>query len=526
MLYDVKGKIVLEPQRELPVIDEADVVVAGGGAAGFAAAIASARAGARTLLVEDRSSLGGVATAVMMNALVASHSSQGIALEIMDRMAAMGGAPKWAPAARKNGTTPFDVECFKEAALAMCIEAGVKIYFYTRACALITVDAGANRGVNTGGVAGEDGNRSVAAGATGAGGNRPVAAGVVVESKAGRGAILAKVVIDCTGDADLAAGAGAPVSKGREGDHKMRPFALLFQMGGLDIEKIAAYTRDHPDQLQPQHTHDTRHRTGGDTVEDGVRGVGGEEVITRISGFYDLVEQAKATGDLYEGIHYFRLETLWVGRGTATCNTTRIYNVDGTDPADLTRGEIEGRGQIKRLLAFARKYIPGCENAYLINIAPAMGVRETRRILGEYFLTTEDAYADKHFDDAIMTLKTGLPPIELIKELDVHMPEPIEGSDRDLLEKHPDKMPREPHEYQIPYRALIPRGVGGLLVAGKTISVSHLIDGYTRNMIPCMCFGQIAGTAAAMCAQGGQKPAELSCTALKAELLNQGYDKF
>jgi glycine/D-amino acid oxidase-like deaminating enzyme len=482
MEYTVLNGRVLEPQRELPVIDEADVVVAGGGAAGFAAAIAGARTGAKTVLIEDRSSLGGVATAVMMNALVASHSSQGVALELMDRMAEMGGAPKWDPQARKNGTTPFDVECFKEAALAMCLEAGVKIYFYTRSCALIL-----------------------------SGGK---ARGVIVESKAGRGAILAKIVVDCTGDADLAAGAGAPVGKGREGDNKMRPFALLFQMGGLDIEKIAEYTRNHPDQLQPQHTLDTRHRAGG------------EEVITRISGFYDLVEKAKAAGDLYEGIHYFRLETLWVNRGTATCNTTRIYGADGTDPSGLTRGEIEGRRQIKRLLAFARKYVPGCENAYIINIAPAMGVRETRRIIGEYFVTTEDAYADRRFEDAIMTLKMHLPPIDMIKELDVHMPEPIEGSDRDLLEKHPDRMPREPHEYQIPYRALIPRGVKGLLVAGRTISVSHLIDGYTRNMIPCMCFGQIAGTASALCAASQIEPAELPCGTLKGELLRQGYNRF
>ena len=482
MEYRILGGKVAEPERELPVIGEADVIVAGGGAAGFAAAVACARAGAKTILAEDRSSLGGVATAAMMNALVASHSAHGIALELMDRMASMGGAPKWAPEARTNGTTPFDVECFKAAALEMCLEAGVKIYFYTRACALIT-----------------------------AGGK---ARGVAVESKAGRGALLGKIVVDCTGDADLAAGAGAPVSKGREGDHKMRPFALLFLLGGLDVEKIIAYTREHPDQLQPQHTHDTRHMAGG------------EEVVTRISGFYDLVEQAKASGDLYEGIHYFRLETLWVNRGIATCNTTRIYNVDGTDPADLTRGEIEGREQVRRLLAFARKYVPGCENAFVISVSPAMGVRETRRIIGEYFLTTEDAYADKHFDDAIMTLKMGLPPIGLIKELDVHMPEPIEGSDRDLLEKHPDKMPREPHEYQVPYRALIPRGIKSLLVAGKTISVSHLIDGYTRNMIPCMRFGQIAGAAAALCAAQGIEPLELPAERLKSALRGQRYDKF
>ena len=482
MGYTVSNNIVTEPARDLPILDSADVVVAGGGAAGFAAAVASARAGAKTILLEDKSFLGGVATAVMMAALVISPAAEGIALDIMDRMAAMGGAPRWEPEKRANGTTPFDVESFKEAALAMCLEAGVKIYFYTRVCAPIVVDGKVR--------------------------------GVVTESKAGRAAVLGGVTVDCTGDADLACQAGAPVYKGRETDHKMRPFALLFQMGGLDIEKIAAYTRDHPDQLQPQHTRDTRHLAGG------------EEVITRISGFYDLVEQAKQAGDLYEGIHYFRLETLWVQRGIAICNTTRIYNMDGTDPSDLTRGEIAGRQQIKKLLAFARKYIPGCENAYIISVAPAIGVRETRRIQGRVFVSTEDAYADRHFDDAIMTIKKDMPPLDMIKELDVHMPEPIEGSDRDLLEKHPDKMPKEPHEFQIPYRALIPRGIKGLLVAGKTISVSHVVDGHTRNMIPCMRFGQVAGAAAALCARAGCEPRDLAFALLKAELQRQGYDQF
>ena len=473
---------VTEPSRELPVAGTADVVVAGGGPAGFAAAIASARAGAKTILLEEKSFLGGVATAVMMTALVCSPWANGIALEIMDLMAKKGGAVKWEPEKRKNGTTPFDAECFKECALEMCLDAGVELHLYTRACAPV-LEAGR-------------------------------AKGVIVESKAGRTAFLGDIVIDCTGDADLAFMAGAPVYKGRETDNKMRPFALLFQVGGLDIEKIAAYTKANPDQLQPQHTHDTRHK------------IGDEEVITRISGFYDLVEKAKAAGELYDGIHYFRLETLWVNRGIAICNTTRIYNMDGTDPADLTKGEIIGRQQIKKLIDFARKYIPGCENAYIISVAPAMGVRETRRIKGEVFLSTDDAINDRHFDDAIMTFRIHIPPVELMKELDVHMPEPIEGSDLDLIEKHPDRVPAEPHEFQVPYRALVPRNVGGMLVAGKTLSVSHYIDGHTRNMVSCMHFGQAAGAAAALCAKKGCEPVELEFALLKDALIQQGYTRF
>ena len=480
--HKVKISTILEPEREIPILAKADVVVAGGGPAGLAAAIASARAGADTILVEEKSFLGGVATANMMTALVGSRRAYGIALELMDRMAEMGGAPKWEPDKRINETTPFDAECFKDAALDMCIEAGVKLYFYTKVCQPIIEDSRVT--------------------------------GVIIESKTGRQAILGKTVIDCTSDADLATRAGCPVTKGRESDNKMRPFALLFLLGGIDIDKLLKYVEENPDQLQPQHLEDTHHSAGG------------ERVITRISGFYDFVEQAKAAGELYDNIHYFRLETLWRDRGIALCNTTRIYYVDGTDIADLTKGEIEGRNQIKKLLPFARKYIPGCENAYIIGIANYMGIRETRRIIGEHHLSDDDAFSDRQFDDSIVTMDVTLPPRDRLIQLDVHMPDPIEGSDLDLFEKYPDQMPREPHNYQIPYRTLVPKGVGGLLVAGKTISVSHLIEGTVRGMIFCMLFGQVAGVAAAMCAKEGINPKDLCFESLKKELISQGYNKF
>ncbi len=478
--YIVSADGVLEPAQKLAVLDSADVVVAGGGAAGFAAAVAAARAGADVILLEERAYLGGVATGAMMTALVASNWAEGVAREVMDGMADLGGAPRWEGLAR--GTTPFDAEAFKQAALKLCLDAGVRVWLYTRACAPI-LEGSAVRGV-------------------------------VVESKLGRSAVLCKVVIDCTGDADLACQAGAPVYKGRESDNKMRPFALLFQLGGLDVEKIAAYALANPDEAQPQHPPGNRMKAGEETV------------IPRISGFYSLVEKAKRAGDLYEGIHYFRLETLWVERGTALCNTTRLYGMDGTDPVDLTRGEILGREQMKKLVAFARKYIPGCENAYVLGVSPAIGVRETRRILGAYHLSDEDAYADRHFEDSIMTLKVNIPPRDMLRELDVHMPEPIEGSDKDLLEKYPDRVPRDPHEYQVPYRVLVPKDVGGMLVAGKTISVSHMIDGHTRNMIPCMRFGQAAGAAAAVCARLGVQPDCAPFPAIKKALVEQGYREF
>lgn len=480
--YEIKANTVVEGSRELDIIRKADVVVAGGGPSGLIAAIAAAREGADVVLVEATSFLGGVATGAMMAALVGSHWATGIALELMDRMADRGGAVRWDPKAERTATTPFDPEEFKTVALEMVEEAGVNLLLYTLAVAPIVVEDSVK--------------------------------GIVVESKSGRQAILGKVVIDCTGDADLAVGAGAPYTVGRESDQKMRPFALLFRLGGLDIERIANYVKENPDELQPQYRQGTLLQAGN------------ERVISRISGFYKLVEQAKEQGYLYPECHYFRLENLWVDRGTAVCNTTRIYYVDGTSNLDLTRGEIEARKQIKKLVEFARKFIPGCENAFVLDVAPRMGVRETRRIVGEYSLTDEDAYADARFEDSVMTIDGFLVKRPLPKELDVHMPEPIEGSAKDLLERYPERVPRERHSYQIPFRVMIPQNVDNLLVAGRTISVSHMIDGTTRNMLVCMRMGQVAGVAAAVCAHRNLSPKEVKFEEVRSVLVRQGYVGF
>ena len=476
--YQILADRVLEGPRELKIAGKGDVIVAGGGPTGLVAAIAAAREGANVWLVESMSFLGGVATGSMMAALVASHWATGISLELVDRLADRGGAVRWDPTADRTGTTPFDPEEFKAVALEMVSEAGVNLLFYTSVVAPIAVDG--------------------------------VVKGVIIESKSGRQALLGHTVLDCTGDADLAAQAGAPFMVGRESDNLMRPFALLFRLGGLDIDRIMEYAESNPLEIQPQYRQGTWLKAGN------------ERIVSRVSGFYELVEQAKAEGGLYPECHYFRLENLWVDRGTAICNTTRIYYMDGTDVKDLTKGEIEARQQMKKLVEFARKYIPGCENAFVIDVAPRMGVRETRRIVGEYSLTDEDAYNDARFDDAFMTLKGSLVKRPVPIELDVHMPDPIEGSEKDLLERYPERVPREQHEYQVPFRAMLPKGVDNLLVAGRTISVSHMIDGGTRNMLACMRMGQVAGTAAAMSARNRVSPKTLNFKEVKAALIEQG----
>jgi len=457
--------VVTVPSQVLEVTAHADVVVAGGGVAGCMAAIAAARAGAKTLLVESNSFLGGTATGGMMAALCFTDQAAGLASELIERLAAAGGAPAWTVVPGRSRTTPFDPETYKYVALQMAQEAGVDMLFSTLALAPIM--------------------------------EGPAVRGIEIFNKSGRAAVTAANVVDCTGDADLAAASGAPFYKGREDDHRMRPFSLLFRLGGLDLQRMYEWGQAHPDQIQPSH------RTGT------VLRVANEHVITRISGFFDAVAEAKRHGEMIAELHYFRLEDCWVERGTAICNTTRIYQVDGTDAHDLTRAQFAAREQVQMLLRFMRKYIPGCERAFVVDVAPNLGVRETRRIIGRYFLSDEDMDGDRTFDDAILTFGGMLPTPSDTARLDVHMPEPIEGSEDDIIERNPDAAPHAYHRFQIPYRCLLPRDTEHLLVAGRAISVSHRIDVITRPQGVAMRMGQVAGIAAAVGSLRGIAPHEL-----------------
>jgi len=472
---------VVAPAHQLPVLMTADVVVAGGGVSGLGAALAAARVGARTILVESNSFLGGTATASMMNAIVFSSQAGGIGVELLTRLAEAGGAPIWDGDPARSQTTPFDNETYKYVALDMVEESGVELLLSATVVSPV-IEGSAVRGVE-------------------------------VMTKSGLGVVLADRVVDCTGDADLAAQTGAPMAKGRKEDGAMRPFSLLFRVGGLDLYEMHEWAQRHPDQIQPAFREGT------------ILSVGSEKVLTRISGFYDLMEQAKRGGEIPEELHYFRLETCWMDRGIALINTTRIYGVDGTNALDVTRGELIGRKQIRQLMQFMRTYLPGGKNAYLIDVAPKLGIRETRRIIGRASVKDEDVFADAKAADPIMTFTGNFPSLTDEKRaIDIHMPDPIEGSLKDLLERDPAAVKKERHTFQIPYGALLPQGVDNLLVAGRTISVSHNIDGYTRNQVVAMRMGEVAGTAAALSKREGVAPHELDYGLLKNTLAAAGMD--
>lgn len=454
---------VREPPRTLPVTHTAGVLVVGGGTAGVMAAIAAARNGAETLLVERNGFLGGAITAAMMAQISAGAPAvTGIGRELVDRLNRMGGV-------EGDFLIPIDPEAFKLVALEMLKEAGARLLMYTSVTGAVM-----------------EGQR---------------ARGIIVENKSGRQALLGKVLIDCTGDGDVCNWAGAPVQLGREGDHKMRPMTIMFRMGNIDIDGMVRYARAHPEDFSP----DPKYQV-----------VQPEKGLVRMVGYFNLVAKAKANGELFEDCHYVRVEGVIVDRGTALINATRVYSVDGTRAEDLTRADLEGRRQAFQVAAFMRKYVPGFEHAYLAETAANVGVRETRHVLGEHVLTEEDIVTDRRFPDTVVrSFKRQQPGTPS------HSPDAQEGAPTDISAR---SVIAPVIGFNIPYRCFVPRKIDGLLVAGRCISQTHGADGWTRLQSCVWAMGQAAGTAAALAVRAALMPREMAgrISEVQATLRAQG----
>jgi len=455
---------VLELARDLRVAHETDVLVVGGGIAGVMAAIAAGRTGGRTLLVERFGSLGGTGTAAMMNLFYVPYAAaRGPVRELFDRLIERGGAIP-------GEFVVYDPELYKVSALEMLDEAGVGLLLHTFVSDVVMEDR--------------------------------TLRGIVVENKSGRQAILSRVVIDASGDADVAARAGAPYVKGRERDGKMRPMTLIFRMGGVDVRRLVEYVRGHPEDFSPdplQCMLDLEHH------------------MIRIFGFFKLVEEAKGRGELWPDCHYFRVESVLPDRGVLTVNATRVYGVDGTSAEDLSRAEIETRHQMIQLAHWARARVPGFEASFILDSANTIGVRETRRIRGEYLMTEDDILAGRRYDDVVAVDANQQNP----REQGGHPPDGHEGGPQD---REARELVARMFVYEIPYGCLVPREIDGLLVAGRCISVDHHADVYTRNQGSAMATGVAAGVAAALAARANVPPRAVDTRAVQRELGRLGVD--
>jgi len=439
---------VTEPAREIPVYAEVDVVVCGGGPAGVGAALAAARSGASTLTVENQICLGGMATAGMVNRLGPYHDQEkiilgGIPKEILDALVDRGQAmePEICPvnlrAIERGLSSPywlvFDPEGMKRVLDEKMQEAGVRVLFDTRVVEPIMDD--------------------------------DVIQGVIIESKSGRFAVLARQVIDATGDADVAARAGVPFRMGRDGDKLMQPFTLFFKCLKMDWRKTIRYVHEHAAELR------------------------------------EKVKEKVGTGFILGGTDsYFHDEETYF-------NCLHEHGVDGTQVDDISRAAMELRRKMWANTEVLKEHVPGAEKISVITSASAMGVRESRRIVGKYTLTIDDVVSARQFDDQVYRYACFV---------DIHAPK---GGEKP---EHGGRDPGSGKSYGVPYRCLVPKKVENLLVAGRCLSATHEALASVRMMPSCMAMGQAAGTAAALAVEHGIGPRTVAPDALRERLAGAG----
>ena len=459
-------KTVREPAREINVVDEADVVVVGGGPAGVAAAIAAARSGVKTVLVERYGHLGGMATGGLV--ILIPHLSDGtkeqqvlgICQEMIERLDTMDAVihplyedlgstdpklvNKWKEylffviGGKVRLSVIVDPEILKCVLNDMMEEAGVKLFLHSWGTQALMEEK--------------------------------LIRGVIFESKSGRQAILSKVVVDTTGDGDIFATAGAPFDGQLDPKARISRLALIFQIANVDTGRFSAFMAEEPQV------------------------------------YAELMYKLESMGGFSLILRSHREDVVWVNNYFPKWvpNYMNSFVTEASDEAaesrilnalsfkDLTWVEVHGRKGMLITYNFLKNNVPGFGKSFIMNVAPQIGTRGSRRLLGEYVVTEKDIRSGIVFSDTI-----GLCP-------------PIDAN----------VSPERPHMC-IPYRSLLPREVENLLVAGRCFS-SDLVANDVLNIIPyCIVMGQAAGTAAAIAAKAGLIPRNIDVRSLQLSLITQ-----
>jgi hypothetical protein len=438
-------KTITEPERQIPLYGEYEVAVLGGGPAGIAAAVAAARAGRRTLLIERYGFLGGMGTAAGVTNFCGLHANvfgemhrvvQGIASDLLDRIDRLDGLNAPHLILGKILAQAYDTAAYKIAADDLLAVHRVDILFHALGAGVVMQE---ERRINV----------------------------LMVETKAGRQAVRAKIFIDCSGDGDLAAWAGAPFEVGDNAGSMLYP-SMMFRLNGIDPERAGEAWRTIPALMEK----------------------------AEVGGAHHFPRKAAIVRPQRSQIEW-RVNFTQLAREDGTA-------INGLEPDDLTRGEIEGRRQAVQAFEFLRT-VPGFEKSYIVDLPPQLGIRETRRVVGGYMLSGEDVLGCASFPDSIGV--NGWP-----------MESHVAG---DVIFKFPP-IPESRGFNELPYRMLIPERVDNLLMAGRCASMTH--DGQSAARVSGACFamGEAAGSAAALALSGNTIPRDIAVEKLQQALKAQG----
>ena len=441
----MSAKTIEEPARQIPLYGEYEVAVLGGGPAGIAAAVAAARAGRRTLLIERYGFLGGMGTAAGVTNFCGLHANvhgemhrvvQGIASDLLARIDRLDGLNAPHLILGKIFAQAYDTAAYKIAADDLLAAHKVDILFHALGAGVVMDD---ERRINV----------------------------LMVETKAGRQAVLANIFIDCSGDGDLAAWAGAPYEVGDNDGHLLYP-SMMFRLNGVDPDRAGEAWRTIPALMEK----------------------------AEASGTHRFPRKAAIVRPQRHAVEW-RVNFTQLARQDGSA-------VNGLEPDEMTRGEIDGRRQAIEAFEFLRT-VPGFENSYIVDLPPQLGIRETRRVVGGYQLSGEDVLGCASFEHSIGV--NGWP-------IEAH----VSG---DVIFKFPP-IPESRGYNELPYRMLVPEGVDNLLIAGRCASMTHEGQSAARVSGACFVMGEAAGSAAALALSGNRIPREIPVEKLQETLKQQG----